>query len=179
MLRTIRSIRKRSLDRQKVERLFLERDELRKRCERRKHTESYADRLKWLKDKINRTMFMPDYVTVVMDHKAHYKYMFENGFNINDKHYVRLSCSAGQARVSTVVFCADDIVEEVERRLNNGRDMTKKLAPSKFNAYFGLAGSATFEVSEPKFIVVKDRVAFDCTGSGNARGGQFLAVQFR
>jgi len=156
MLRTIRSIRKRTLDRQKVERLFLERDELRRRCERRKHTESYAERLKWLKDKINRTMFMPDYVTVVMDHKAHYKYMFENGFDINDKHYVRLSCSAGQARVSTVVFCADDIVEEVERRLNNGRDMTKKLAPSKFNAYFGLAGSATFEVSEPKFIVVKD-----------------------
>lgn len=156
MLRTIRAIRKRTIDREKVERLFLERDELKRRCERKRHDAWYASRLKEIKDKINRTMYVPDYVTVVMEHKSHYKHMFENGFWINDKHYVRLSCSAGQARVSTVVFCSDDIVEEVERRLNNGRDMSKKLAPSKFNAYFGLAGSATFEVSEPKFIVVKD-----------------------
>ena len=34
--------------------------------------------------------------------------------------------------------------------------MKKKFSPSKFNAYFGLYGSATKEVSEPKFIVVKD-----------------------
>ena len=156
MLRTIRSIRKRTLDRSKVERLFLERDELRKRCEVKRHDPWYAERLKQVKDRINRTMYVPDYITVVMEHKAHYKQMFENGFWVNEKHYVRLSCSAGQARVSTVVFCADDIVEEVTRRLNNGRDTNKKLAPSKFNAYFGLAGSATFEVSEPKFIVVKD-----------------------
>ena len=38
----------------------------------------------------------------------------------------------------------------------NGRDLNKKFSPSKFNAYFGLYGSATKVVSEPKFIVVKD-----------------------
>lgn len=156
MLRTIRAIRKRTIDRQKVERLYQERDELRHRCERRRHSPWYAQRLKELKDKINRTMYMPDYVTVVMEHKAHYKHMFENGFFINGQKYVRLSCSAGQARVSTVVFCAEDIVAEVERRLNNGRDPNKKIAASKFNAYFGLAGSATFQVSEPRFVVVRD-----------------------
>lgn len=156
MLRTIRSIRKRTIDREKVERLFAERDELKKRCEKKGHSPWFAERLVQIKNRINRTMYVPDYVTVVMEHKAHYKHMFENGFWINGRHYMRLSCSAGQARVSTVVFCSDDILDEVVRRLNNGRDMTKKLAPSKFNAYFGLAGSATFEVSEPKFIVVKD-----------------------
>ena len=50
----------------------------------------------------------------------------------------------------------EDIVGEVKRRLNNDRDLSKKIAPSKFNAYFGLAGSATHRVSEPRFVVVKD-----------------------
>lgn len=156
MLRIMRSIRKRTLDREKVERLYLEKEELHKRCEKRRHNPWYAERLKEVKNKINRTMFMPDYVTVVMEHKNHYKYMFEHGFFINGKKFVRMSCSAGQARVSTVVFCAEDIAEEVERRINNGRDPTKKLAASKFNAYFGLSTSATFLVSEPRFAVVKD-----------------------
>lgn len=156
MLRIMRSIRKRTLDREKVERLYQEKEELHKRCEKRRHNPWYAERLKEVKNKINRTMFMPDYVTVVMEHKNHYKYMFEYGFFINGKKFVRMSCSAGQARVSTVVFCAEDIAEEVERRINNGRDPTKKLAASKFNAYFGLSTSATFLVSEPRFAVVKD-----------------------
>ena len=66
-------------------------------------------------------------------------------------HYTKL-----YDRVSTVVFCCDEIIDELKRRLNNGRDLNKKISPSKFNTYFGLAGSATFLVSEPKFIVVKD-----------------------
>ena len=114
--------------------MFTERDELRKRTERRKNTPWIAKRLREVQDKIYQTMYIRDYVTVVMDHKNHYRHIFENGFTINGIEYRRLSCSAGQARVSTVVFCAADILEEVERRLNNGRDMTKKIAPSKFNA---------------------------------------------
>lgn len=156
MLRSIRDIRKRTVDRNKLERLYAEKKLLQKRCEKRRHCEAYVERLKWIKDKINRTMFVPDYITVVMEHPKHYERIFENGIYINGQKYERFSCSAGQARVSTVVLCNSEIVPELERRLNNGRDMTKKIAPSKFNAYFGLAGSATKEVSEPRFAVVKD-----------------------
>lgn len=156
MLRSIRDIRKRTVDKVKLERLFAERKLLRKRCEKRRHNQAYAERLRYLKDKINRTMYIPDYVTVVMDHPKHYERIYKNGIVINGKRYRRFSCSAGQARVSTVVLCCEEIADELERRLNNGRDMNKPLAPSKFNAYFGLAGSSTYEVSEPRFIVVKD-----------------------
>lgn len=144
----------------------MERNELRRRAERRKNAPWIAERLCEVQDRIYRTMFVKDYVTVVMDHKNHYKHIFENGFTINGIEYRRLSCSAGQARVSTVVFCAVDILDEVERRLNNGRDLTKKIAPSKFNAYFGLTSSATFEVTEPRFAVVRD-FSNQCTFMAN------------
>ena len=109
-----------------------------------------------IQDKINRMLFNPDYVTVVMDNLKQYDYLYHNGFYINNEKYKRLSCGAGQARVSTVVFGNEKIIPKVKEKLNNGRDMNKKLSPSKFNAYFGLYGSATKEVSEPKFLVVKD-----------------------
>lgn len=116
----------------------------------------YADEAKKIQSKINRMLFNPDYVTVVMDNLKQYDYLYHNGFYINGQKYKRLSCGAGQARVSTVVFGNENIIPQVKERLNNGRDLNKRLSPSKFNAYFGLYGSATKEVSEPKFIVVKD-----------------------
>ncbi len=104
------------------------------------------------------TSRLSDYVVVVMDTPKQYETLFREGFRLNGACYRRLSCSASQARVSTVVFCCTEILAEVQNRLNNGRDPAKKLSPSKFNAYFGLAGSATQTVSEPRFIVVKDFV---------------------
>ena len=115
-----------------------------------------ADEAKRIQDKINRMLFNPDYVTVVMDNLKQYDYLYYNGFFINGEKYKRLSCGAGQARVSTVVFGNEKNIPEIKEKLNNGRNLNKKFSPSKFNAYFGLYGSATKEVSEPKFIVVKD-----------------------
>lgn len=115
-----------------------------------------SDEAKRIQDKINRMLFNPDYVTVVMDNLKQYDYLYHNGFTINGEKYKRLSCGAGQARVSTVVFGNENIISKTKEKLNNGRNLNKKFSPSKFNAYFGLYGSATKEVSEPKFIVVKD-----------------------
>lgn len=115
-----------------------------------------SDEAQRIQDKINRMLFNPDYVTVVMDNLKQYDYLYHNGFYINGKKYKRLSCGAGQARVSTVVFGNEEVIPSVKEILNNGRDLNKEISPSKFNAYFGLYGSATKVVSEPKFIVVKD-----------------------
>lgn len=120
----------------------------------------YSDRIDEIQNKINKTMFIPNYITVVIEHNKHYEYLYQNGFTVTinnvTRHYKRISCSAGQARVSTVAFCSDDIIDEVKCRINNGRKLDKPIASSKFNSYFGLSGSASKIVSEPKFIVVKD-----------------------
>ena len=117
---------------------------------------TYDDEVKRIQGKIYRITFQEDYVTVVMDNNKHYEYLYENGFYINGKLFRRLSCPAGKARVSTVIFCREEIIDEVRTRLDNGRNLNKKFSPSKFNAYFGLYGSSTTVVSDPKFIVVKD-----------------------
>lgn len=194
ILRTIRDIRKRTINRDKIELLIRERDLLKKKHIKplsKKRIEQLEllkkklnfitgetainsdiynrlknkckninkdnlERIIFLQNKINNTMFIEDYISVVIEHKAHYDYMYKNGFVVNGKTYRRFSCSAGQARVSTVVFVNEEIIEELKKRLNNGRNLNEKFSPSKFNAYFGLAGSATKIVTEPRFIVVKD-----------------------
>ena len=155
MLRSIRDIRKRTVKQKNLERLFKERD-MRKTRNNTSDSSENSDRIIHIQNKINRTMFMPDYITVVMEHSSHYKKIFKDGIIVNGKTYRRFSCSAGQSRVSTVVLCSEEILDELTVQLNNGRDKTKKVAPSKYNAYFGLSGSATKKVSEPKFIVIKD-----------------------
>jgi hypothetical protein len=115
-----------------------------------------SEQIMIIQNKINRTMFVPDYISIVIEHPKHYEYIHKNGIVINGIKYKRFSCSAGQARVSTVILCNENIILELKQRLNNGRNPNGKIVPSKFNAYFGLAGSATYKVSEPKFIVVKD-----------------------
>lgn len=189
MLKTIRDVQNRVIDKQKLETLIKTRDMYRMKLTyqqskkgissataiakklkdiktknalterlRKKYIDISvnADEAKRIQDKINRMLFNPDYVTVVMDNLKQYNYLYNNGFAINNEKYKRLSCGAGQARVSTVVFGNEKIIPKTKEKLNNGRDLNKKFSPSKFNAYFGLYGSATKEVSEPKFIVVKD-----------------------
>lgn len=189
MLKTIRHVQNRIIDKQKLEVLIKTRDmyrlsltyqqskkglssataivkKLKKIKTKNKLTERLwkkyidisvnADEAKRIQDKINRTLFNPDYVTVVMDNLKQYDYLYNNGFTINNEKFRRFSCGAGQARVSTVVFSNEKIISQAKDILNNGRDSNKKFSPSKFNAYFGLYGSATKEVSEPNFIVVKD-----------------------
>lgn len=160
ILRSIRDITKHNVKYDKVERLYSERKLCQKRLLKNKDVKFFSDRISEVQNKINRTMFIPNYITVVIEHTTHYDYMYNNGFSITidgvKRDYRRVSCSAGQARISTVAFASTDIIDELKRRINNDRDINHKLAPSKFNAYFGLSGSATKRVSEPKFIVVKD-----------------------
>jgi len=136
----------------------INRDELDKLIDQK--TKARADRnnkeVLRIEKKINRMMFMSEYIVVKMNKLKHYKHMYHNGFKVNDVLYKRLSCSASQARVSTVVFCDSKIIDKVKCRLNNGRNEDMAFSPSKFNAYFGLYGSATKLVTEPKFVVVKD-----------------------
>lgn len=161
MLRTIRDIRGKEIDFDKVEEYYTEREEYDNQLA---HSNKLSDeevkyissKRKEVQQKINETLFISDYVTIVIESEKDYDYICDKGVIINGKSYHRLSCSAGQARKSTIVVCADDIIDTVIQRLDNGRDKTVPLAASKYNAYFGLSSSATQIVSEPKFIVVKD-----------------------
>ena len=152
MLRSIRDITGKKIDREQLEEWWQERDSLKKK----KNSKANRQKIKELQDKIYDMMYIPEYITVVMESIKDYERIFKKGFYFNGKLYKRMSCSASQARVSTVVFVEDSIREELRRRLDNGRDLNKPLAPSKYNAYFGLYSSATKEVSKPRFCIIPD-----------------------
>lgn len=152
MLLSIRDITGQVVDRDILESWYSERDTIKKR----KNTKDNRNRLKELQNNIYNMMYIPEYITVVMENIKDYERMFKKGFKFNGKTYRRFSCSASQARVSTIVFVDETIKDELKRRLDNGRDLNKPLAPSKYNAYFGLYSSATKKVTWPRFCIVPD-----------------------
>ena len=152
MLKSIRDITGQKIDRVQLEEWYSERDKLKKK----KNSKTNREKVKELQNKIYNMMYIPEYITVTMDSVKEYEKIYKKGFIFNGKTYKRLSCSASQARVSTVVFCDESIKIELKRRLDNGRDLSHPLAPSKYNAYFGLYSSATKQVTKPRFCVVPD-----------------------
>ena len=154
MLRSIRDIKGRYINKELIEALFEKRNEIKKLPP----SKTNANMVKELNKQINQKMFVPEYVSVVIDSISHYRKIIKNGLKINGKNYVRFSCSASQARVNTIIMVEEEIAPELYIRLTNGMH-SKKLNPSKFNAYFGLSSSATKTVSTPRVCVVKDHLA--------------------
>lgn len=152
MLKSIRDITGQKIDRNQLELWYEERDKLKKK----KNSKENRTRIKELQENIYSMMYVPQYVTVVMESIKDYERIFKKGFLLNGVLYKRFSCSASQARVNTIVFVDNSIKNELKRRLDNGRDMNHPLAPSKYNAYFGLYSSTIKEVTKPRFCIVPD-----------------------
>jgi len=155
MLRSIKKITEHNINLDTLEEWYSFRDKLKKQPKSIENSRKIIE----YQQNIDKMMFIPEYLTVVIEHKSHYKYLFNNGLKLNGQIYKRFSCSAGQARASTVVFVNETVFDALQIALNNGRNLNKELTPSKYNAYFGLNGSATKTVSTPKFCVVPDYVS--------------------
>jgi hypothetical protein len=152
ILRSIRDIHNRHVDYEYLESLHAEKGYLK----HKQHSIENANLIKNIQTQINEMLFIPEYITIVMDHPSHYKYLYKNKLTLNGKQFRRFSSSAGQARVSTVTFCESETADRLDVILDNGRNLDKELVPSKFNAYKGVYGSATSEVSTPRFCLVPD-----------------------
>lgn len=70
-------------------------------------------------------LFIPEYVSVVIDDISHYRKIIRDGLYINGFKYVRLMCSAGQARVNTVILIREDFDAELKKRLRCGAKASK------------------------------------------------------
>lgn len=152
VLRSIRRIKGKVVDFDFINDLFKERRRL---THRRKSIENKNKILKIDKD-IDNLLFIPEYVSVVIEKHSHYKHMIKHGLFINGKKFVRLLCGAGNARRNTVFFVQEDIFEELDKILKNGHKPLK-ITENKYNAYYALSNSATYSVSEPRVCVVPDK----------------------
>lgn len=152
VLRSIRKIKGKEVDLDFVNELFKER----RRITRRKKCVENKQKILQIDKDIDNLLFIPEYVSVVIDKHSDYKHMIEHKFTINGKKYVRLLCGAGNARRNTVFFVQEDIYEELDKILRNGHKPLK-ITESKYNAYYALSNSATYSVSEPRVCVVPDK----------------------
>lgn len=104
-------------------------------------------------DDLYHAQFQKDYVCVVMDSNKDYDRANE-GFSINGITYGRLLGTNGGVKTSTIVYVNQELLPELKKRINNGRDMEKELVPAKFEAYCALTCSGSTPVPQPKNLIV-------------------------
>ena len=112
--------------------------------------------------------FKEDYISLIIDKPTDYE-RANKGFKVNGISFKRLLCTTNGVKTSTVVYASEKsvivdgkkttIVNELRRRIDNGRNMNEPLVPAKLSAYEALCASNSIPVSWPKgIIVVRDSI---------------------
>ena len=115
-----------------------------------KTTESKR-RIKEIYSELESIQLVEDYIDVIMD-KPDDIFKLQNGFMFNGKKFRRLVGTSNGVKKSVVVYTS--LWDELDERLNCGRDVTKELVPAKFESYKGLTCSASIPLSEPNGVIV-------------------------
>lgn len=85
--------------------------------------------------------YKPDYLCLIIDKEKDYHRACA-GFSINGISYKRLLGTNGGIKNSTIVFVSERLHDEIDRRIENGRNKDLPLVPAKLEAYRALACSA-------------------------------------
>lgn len=112
--------------------------------------------MKQLLEQKDKMLMVNDLVMVVMNKKNYRK--LKKGFVLNGEKFVRIQSTSGGVKNGVIFYCNEKIHEELDKRIDNGRDMSQKFVPAKLSAYRGLVCSASNPVSDPigKVLVVHD-----------------------
>ena len=151
VLRAIRRITHHPYGRERFEKLL----ESRRLLTKQYNSPEIRIALSEINKEINGQLFVPYYISVTTDEKSDYKKIGKNGFLINGEKYVRLLCGAGHARTNRTMFVQEKIYTQLRTILRNGCNDIK-MVRAKYNAYFALTGSATYQVRKPFVCVVPD-----------------------
>lgn len=110
-----------------------------------------------INQKIFKTLFVQDIVSVEAKTKGEYRKLAKNGFYVNGIHFIRFSASAGQIRHNTVLFINSEIYEPIYKALMCGLDeKVSEINLAKFSAYFSLSTSSVMWVTPPRVCVIDD-----------------------
>lgn len=144
----------------KPEELFKEVEDIRKEIKRLKKLPSSkvnGKTINELYEKIDRTIFIDDIVNIKVKSKKEYKEISKEGFDLNNRHYVRFLCGSGQMRRNTITFIDERLKDFLEKRLMCGlQGKIKKINLAKLSAYYALSMSSVIWVDTPRVCVIKD-----------------------
>lgn len=96
---------------------------------------------------------VPEYLCVIMNTTSDYRKL-NKGFKFNGEEYRRLVSTPGGIKESTIIYTKASIFPALQEKIENGRDLNKKLVPAKLEAYRSLVCSTSTPVSTPKGILV-------------------------
>ena len=109
-------------------------------------------RIQQLYGQLDEIRFRKDYMHLVIDRDSDMLTACR-GFKVNGTRFVRLLGTNGGVKCSTIVFVNEQLVDELRRRIDNGR-ANKPQIPAKLEAYRALTCSGTIPVSMPNGILV-------------------------
>jgi hypothetical protein len=133
--------------------LFIQRNYIRKQENNEKNHQLLLE----INEKIEKTLFIEDLISVEFTNKAHYLAILnKKGFYVNGTKFVPFMASAGMIRKNTALFINNNIKHPLMDILENGRNENTAMVAAKFGAYFSLYSSSTLPVSFPKFAVIPD-----------------------
>ena len=134
-------------------------DEKVNKLKEKKKKEKDKQKKKEYSKQINNESFEKDYIIIVFDSTQDWKYATnkKNEVKLNNRRFKRLIGTSGGIKNNCVVFVSEDIHSQLDKQMNNGRDLSVKYVPAKFEAYKALACSCSTEVTQPKkMLVIKD-----------------------
>ena len=135
-----------------------------KQLRRAENSAQNRQEVRRLYKELDTVQMKPDYLCLIIDRERDY-YRACRGFTINGIRYKRLLGTNGGIKNSTIVFVSERLHDELLRRIDNGRDLTKELVPAKLEAYRALACSASIPVSMPNGVIVVDDAETSFTDS--------------
>lgn len=88
----------------------------------------------------------------------------KKGIKLNGITFKRFVGTTGGLKNYTVLFVNAEIIDELNRRCECGRNQDIKLVPAKYEAYKALTASASIEIPNPKsLLVVSDSITHHCS----------------
>ena len=102
-------------------------------------------------------LFIKDYVAIVIDNNRDFNRINNTkGFFINGIKFKRLLGTPSGIKKRTIFYVNECMYDELNKRIENGRDLSKEIVPSKLESYKSLVCSSSIPVSNPKGILVVD-----------------------
>lgn len=111
-------------------------------------------RIRKLYEQLDHYQLKKDYVCIVIERDKDFDQIYKNGFEINGTKYRWLLGTTGGVKNNTVVFVNEQLLPEIKKRIDNGRDKNHMFAPAKLEAYIALVCSSSTPVSMPHGVVV-------------------------
>ena len=128
----------------------------RKQTIAKRNSAENRSKLKEIDEELDSLLFVSEIISINFTDTRHYRNILDGNLYVNGKEFVRFLAGSGNIRNNTVFFIDKDYFQPMKEILDNGRNLDEPLNHAKYNAYFGLYGSAGRRVSTPSFAVIPD-----------------------